>query len=203
MNKGELNTTITRYLKRNDLIDLYDTWIAFTSTRIDTQLRLSEQEYRTITVPDSQFVQLPPDFIEMRHIQTSQNGGRPLRYVTPNKLDQLRARYSDSFAPMGFYTIMDNQIEISPAPGPDNEATLEMFYYAKLPPLPGNQSTNKVLTAFPQLYLYGVMIESAAIREAPQDIQMYTQLWRDYAKTLTDRQAAARFSGDSKQMRAS
>ena len=66
MNKGQLNTTITRYLKRDDLIDLYDTWIEFTSTRINTQLRLSEQEYRTTTVPDSQFVQLPPDVVGVR-----------------------------------------------------------------------------------------------------------------------------------------
>jgi len=113
----------------------------------------------------------------------------------------MRAAYSDSFSPMSFYTILNNQIEISPAPSADNEAQLEMFYYAKLPALLADESTNKVLDAFPQLYLYGCMIESAALREAPQDITTYTQLWVDYAKTLNDRQQVARFGGDGLQMR--
>jgi len=201
MNRGEFNALLTRYLKRTDLVDLYDDWVAFTSTRIDTQLRLSEQEYRSVTVPDNQFIALPVDFIEMRHIETSQEGGRQLKYVTPGQLDTLRMAYSDSFSPMAFYTILNNQIEISPAPSADNEAVLEMFYYAKLEvPLP-DDATNKVLSAYPQLYLYGCMIESAALREAPQDIQIYTQMWVDYAKTVNDRQQVARFGGDGLQMR--
>jgi len=201
MNKGELTTLLDRYMKRTDLHDLYDDWIAFASTRINTQLRLLEQEYRTVTVPTTQFVQLPPDFIEMRHIQTSQEGGRSLKYVTPAQLDTMRARYSDSFSPISFYTIMNNQLELSPAPSADSVAELEMFYFAKLPELPNDDSTNKVLTAFPQLYLYAVMIESAAIREAPEDMVTYAQMWTDYGKTLNDRQAAARYSGDALQMR--
>ena len=202
MNLGEFKTLLTRYLKRTDLTDLYDDWVAFTSTRINTQLRLLEQEYRTVTVPTEQFISLPPDFIEMRHIQTSQDGGTPLRFVSSGQLDIMRKRYSDSFSPMKFYTILNNQIELAPAPSADNEAMLEMFYFAKLPALPNDASTNKVLAAYPQLYLYGCMIESAALREAPDDAAAYGQLWRDYAETLTKRQDKARFSGESLTMRA-
>ena len=199
MNKGEFTTLLTRYLKRTDLTDLYDDWLVFTSSRIDQQLRLKEQEIRWQVVPTEQFTDLPADFIEARHIESN---GRPLEYATPGQLDRLRAQYRDSFSPYLFYTITDNQLEIAPAPTVDSEAEIEMFYYAKLPALSSDADTNKVLTAYPQLYLYGCMMESAAMREAPDDAAAYSQLWRDYAKELNDRQQAARFSGDSIQMRA-
>jgi hypothetical protein len=200
MNYGELKTLMDRYLKRQDLRDLYDTWAGFTNQRIDMQLRLKEQEYRTISVPLAQFVALPDDYISMRHLATSTDHGRPMQYVTPDQMDIAALRFR-SGGPI-FYTIVNNQLELIPAPTAESEGTLELFYWAKLPLLTLDADTNKVLTEYPNLYVYGMMMEAAAFRMSDGDAQSYSQLWRDYAKELNDRQGAGRF-GANLQMRAS
>ena len=126
MNVGELKTLLDRYLKRDDLRDLYDRWIEFTQLRINMQLRLQEQEYRATTVPVNQYIALPPDYIEMRHIETSADNGRSLQYVTPDQIDLLNNRFKSGR--ILFYTIIDNQIELIPGPAEDSVAELEMFY---------------------------------------------------------------------------
>jgi hypothetical protein len=201
MNLTELKALLDRYLKRKDLADLYDDWIGFTQSRINQQLRLKEQEYRTVTVPTTQFIQLPDDFIEMRHLEVNFAGGAPVEYVTAGQLDAMRSRYGTSGG-MRFYTIMDNQLELFPAPAADSEQVLTMFYYAKLPALVQGADSNKVLAAYPQLYLYGCMVEAGAFREHDKDSATYSQLWRDYSKELNTRQQAGRFSGDALTMRA-
>jgi hypothetical protein len=189
MNRGELNDLLTRYLKRTDLVDLYDDWVQFASNVIDQELRTPEQEYRSVTIPTEQFVSLPTDFIEMRHIEYN---GCPLRFVTADQLDGMRAL---NLHGLQYYTIVDSQLELCPAPTADSTGTLEMFYYAKLPAIPTTGATNKVLTAYPQLYLYRCMIEASAFRLAAGDDQSYKALWTDYARTLNDRAQAGRFSG--------
>jgi hypothetical protein len=201
MNLIEFKSLLSRYLKRSDLADLYDDWIGFTSSRINQQLRLAEQEFRTVTLPLQKFIQLPDDFIEMRHMEVNFQGGRVVEYVTAGQLDQMRARYGTGGA-IRFFNIVDHQLELFPAPGADSEQVLTMFYYAKLPALVSDTDTNKVLDAYPQLYLYGCMVEAAAFREHDKDAGSYTQLWRDYSKELNTRQQAGRFSGDALTMRA-
>lgn len=201
MNWGELYSNLDRYLKRSDLSDMYPLWADLAGKRIDASLRLAETEYRTITVPRSQFIELPGDFIEMRHLEVNYQGGAPVEYVTAGQLDQMRAKYGTS-GHLRWYTILNGQLELLPAPGADSEQVLTMYYYAKLA-APGEVGdTNKVLTAFPQLYLYGALIEAAAFREHQADAQTYTALWQGFADSLAARQQAGRFSGDNLTMRA-
>ena len=77
-----------------------------------------------------------------------------------------------------------------------------MFYYAKLPALVAAADSNKVLDAYPQLYLYGCMVEAGAFREHEKDTATYAQLWTQYSTELNTRHQAGRFSGDALTMRA-
>jgi hypothetical protein len=201
MNYGEFKTLLTRYLKREDLTDLYASWFEFTCSRIDMQLRLQEQEYRAITKPTSQYVSLPPDFIEMRSLQSSLNGGTPLEYVTAKQID-LRNLASVPPGKTCYYTIFNNQVELIAPPSEDSELTLEMIYYAKLVPLTQDSASNKVLEAYPNLYLYGCMLEAANFLKDEQDLKNYAQLWRDYSTELNNKQSAGRHSASNLRMRA-
>jgi hypothetical protein len=201
MNYGQLKSILTRYLKRDDLTDLYDVWADLTSTRVDAGLELSEQEYRTITIPKAQFISLPGDFITMRHLEVNYAGGAPVEYVTAMQLDQMRIKYGTSGG-IRFYTILNNQLELFPPPGPDSEQVLTMYYFAKLPALLQDADTNKVLESYPQLYIYGMMIEAAAFREHKGDSDTYAGLFSAYADSLNDKQSAGRYSGNGLTMRA-
>ncbi len=198
MNWGELKKTLTRYLKRSDLVDLYPLWQDLARTRIDTACKLSEQEYRALGVPVAQYVSLPADFIEMRHLAV---GRKDLEYVTAQQLNQMALKYGPSGG-LRWYTILDNQLEIYPVPDENSQQVLTMHYFAKLPILTQDSDTNRVLTAFPQLYIYAMMLESAAFRVDQGDQAIYSALWNAFTQELNAKQQAGRFSGDNLIMRA-
>lgn len=200
-NYGELKTALTRYLKRADLADLYDDWVDFASSRIDNDCRLAEQEYRTTATANAQFLTLPLDFVEMRNIQVSVTGGAyPLTYLTPEALD-LYARV-DKRQPIKHYTIVNSQIELIPAPAADSTTVIELFYFAKLFPLVNDGDTNKVLLAFPQLYIYAMMVEAMPFIEHTEGMASWNGMYRDMANLLNTRAEKARYSGNSLHMRA-
>jgi hypothetical protein len=200
MNLGEFKSLLTRYLKRGDLTDLYNDWVLFTSLRIDQQLRLKEQELVDVSVPTDRIWPLPADFIEMRNLSSSAHGGTPIRYTTLRGIEA--ANDLQPGGPIRKYSIYDNTLELIPAPSVDSVAELTMVYFAKLPPLTQDSSTNAVLTAYPNLYLYGCMMEAAVFRMDATDNQNYKQMWVDYARELNDREQVGRFSGSPLDMRA-
>lgn len=200
-NYGELKTAVTRYLKRPDLADLYADWVDFASSRIDQDLRLPEQEYRTISVANAQYLSLPLDYIELRNIQVAAQGGAlPLRYMTPEQLDNF-SRF-DQQQPIKYYTIVNGQLELIPAPAADSTTEIELFYYAKLPVPDQDADTNKVLTAFPQLYLYAMMIEAMPFMEHQEGQASWDSMYTDLAKLLNTRAQSGRFGANSLHMRA-
>ena len=203
MNLLQLITIIKRYLKRTDLDDLLPDWIEFAQRRIDMDMRLPEQEFRSTTTPTTRFISLPLDWIEMRNIQVNFDGNFSLQYLTPEQLDNAsRALKGDSPNPIQFYTIMDTQLELVPPPTADSEVTLEMFYYARQASLASDEDTTKVLLVYPQLYIYAVMVEAMPFLEHAAGQASWFQMYTDYARLLNERAQAGRFSGNSIQMRA-
>ena len=201
MNYGELFSLIQRYTKRADLDDLIPDWIRFAQKRIDTDCRLAQQEFRSVTIPTESFITLPADFLELRNIQTAYQGALPLRYMTPFQLDEVKRKVSGG--PVQYYTIMDNQLELWPAPQSDSVAEMEIFYYAKQALLTQDDETTRVLLAYPNLYVYATMIESMPFIENDTGLKRWQDLYAGLVGALNDSAQRARFSGDTLQMRAS
>ncbi|MGI9308551.1 MAG: phage adaptor protein [Gammaproteobacteria bacterium] len=202
MTRAELLTIFERYLKRNDLTDLYSDFIRMAEARINAVVRLSEMEVRSTSTPTEAFWALPDDFIEMRHIQAAvSRGDRVLEYLTPEQADNNRLVYGSSGGYRA-YSILDNQIEIIPHPTADSETVVEMFYYAKPAALANAGDTNDVVTNYPNLYLYAMLGEAALYREAAAQAEQWLNSFDAFAKQLNTRAQTARFSGDSLQMRA-
>lgn len=200
MNRAELLVIFERYLKRNDLTDLYSDFMKMAEARINAVMRLAEMEIRSTSTPTDDFWSLPSDFIEMRHIQaTTTDGAWPIEYLTPEQADDKRRWLTGDYR---FYTIIDNSIEIIPHPTADSTTVVEMFYYAKPNALVNGSDTNDVVTNYPQLYVYGMMGEAALYREAAQQAQQWMDMFDAYAKQLNDSAQNARFSGNSLMMRA-
>lgn len=153
-----------------------------------------------MTIPTAGFISLPPDFIELRNIQTTYYGSLALQYLSPAQLDDYGRSLKSG--PVQFYTIMDNQLQLLPAPQADSEAVMEIFYYAKQAPFSQNADTSPVLDAYPNLYLYATMVEAMPFFENAAGSQRWDQMYTELRNTLNTRAQAARYSGDTKQMRA-
>ena len=200
MTRAELLVLVERYLKRNDLSDMYSDFIQMAEARINALMRLSEMEVRSTSTPTSAFWSLPSDFIEMRHIQATASGGAyPIEYLTPEQADDMRRLLTGNYK---FYTLLDDSIEIIPHPTADSATEIEIFYYAKPAALVNSTDTNDVVTNYPNLYLYAILGEAALYREAPQQSEQWLNSFDAFAGQLNTRAQSARFSGNSMQMRA-
>ena len=200
MTRTELLVVFERYLKRNDLTDVYSDFIQMAEARINAVMRLSEMEVRSTSTPTAAFWSLPSDFIEMRHIQAANTGGSyPIEYLTPEQADDKRRYLSGQYK---FYSLLDSSIEIIPHPTASSATEVEMFYYAKVSALVDGTDTNDIVTNYPNLYLYAMMGEAALYREAQQQADQWLGSFDAFASQLNDRSQAARFSGNSMQMRA-
>jgi len=200
MTRAELITLFERYLKRNDLTDVYSDFIQMAEARINAVMRLSETETRSTSTPTAAHWSLPSDFVEMRHIQVTASGeAYPIEYLTPEQADDQRRLLTGNYK---FYTLLNNSIEIIPHPTASSDTEVEMFYYAKVDALVLDADTNDIVTNYPNLYLYAMMGEAALYREAGAQAQQWLGSFDAFSDQLNNRAQSARFSGNSMQMRA-
>ena len=100
-------------------------------------------------------IDLPADFIDVREL----SGNNSNRRVVLSSVG--RHRFALSASQTGFpivYSIIGNQVEVAPTTLP-TEFTL--WYWQKSPQMVNPTDTNIILTTYPYLYLYAMLIEGA------------------------------------------
>lgn len=150
---ANLKAAIENFSHRNDISDVIDDFIDIAESRIDTRLKLRTNELRsTATAPTSdRFLALPDGFLQMRRLTITGNTNFEIHYKAPEAMT-----VSNASGRPRYYTIT-SQIEFDRVP--DSGYTLEMSYYRTLTPLTTSNTTNDVLTNYPELYLYGSLSE--------------------------------------------
>lgn len=145
-----LKTAIGNYTHRGDLVSYYDEFIDMAEAAINANLRVSEMESSTSVAVTTPALALPDGFLEMRSINVAGSPDTTLEYITPH---QLSAKKSGETGKPRFYTIAGDAIELYPA----GSYTIEMTYYKSITPLDGTNTTNFILTRFPEIYLHGAL----------------------------------------------
>jgi len=189
-NYATLQSAIADYLNRQDLTSQIPMFIQFVENDINTRLRCREMIVRATTTNDEEFVSLPSDFIEAVNLQIV-DGKTPLRYVTIDEADQIKA--SQLYSSVVAYSIMDSAIELIPAPS-DN-VQIEMVYYQKVPALSDSNTTNWLLTKAPDVYLYGALVHSAPFLMDDQRIGTFGSFYSQRVEALNAASDRAVHSG--------
>jgi hypothetical protein len=128
---------------------------------------------------------LPSDFLETKSFKlTSTNPVTPLIFQTIDALDDLSRTFSAASRPK-YFGIVGTQIRVVPVP--DATYTTELIYYSKLSKLSSTVSTNWLLTASPDIYLYGSLLQAAPYLQDDARIPVWSSL---YERALTDVQTA-------------
>lgn len=156
---AELKTAIGTYMGRSDLTDRADEFIDNLEAKITRRLRVGPME-TTVTgacVADTPTVALPTGYIEMRSFtyDITTDSPRKLEFITPEQGDALE--YSSSGSPM-FYSVVGGAIRLYPTP--DEAYAYTIRYFASFAPLSASNTTNSLLTNYPDLYLYGSLLEA-------------------------------------------
>ena len=65
---------------------------------------------------------------------------------------------------------------------PNSATTLQVNYYKKLDTLSDSNTTNTILTNYPELYLYGALAESAPFIMQDERINVWGTLYKEALK---------------------
>ena len=145
-----------------------------------------------------EYIDLPADYLELRHINVD---GKDLDYVTPEKMD-LKVEREQPQVPQ-YYTIIGKKLRIASAPkaesqpGEGDAEVINLIYYQRIPKLSDSQTTNWLLDAAPDIYLYGSLEHAEAFVYDPQRYAMWKAMLRELMDEYIEADDGARWSGSS------
>jgi hypothetical protein len=203
LNRIALSQAILAWLHRASLrtpiasFDAIGSFITLGEAEINLDLRARCMVERAVQVVEQQYVPLPCDYLEaldLRLADTGQGyGGRELIYAPRRDLGNRRmAGGSGSWAYVDprstatgdwaggprSYTITGDNIELWPQPPVPVPAgwvnySIELAYYARQTLGPADTDTTKVLTAYPSIYLYAALVQSAPFVRDDERVQTW------------------------------
>lgn len=185
-----LKTAATEWLARDQdttLIARIPDFMTLFEAKINRTLFVPQMEQRSTTLTDTsstepEFISLPSDFQTMRRIRLSSVAGKPpLSFLSGTQIDTKRYRRDNVTGQPTHYAIIGSEIELVPTP--NENYTIEMVYRKNIPALTASNTTNWLLTLAPDLYLYGVLLESAPYIKEDGRIQTWAS---GYSMALTD-----------------
>jgi len=194
---AELQTAIADFLNRDDLTSVIPTFIGLAEAQIARDIRHWEQEKRVTTTLDEQYENLPSDWLQT--ITLTLSDGTPLELMSRDEMATRRLAGDDVAGKPCFYRHNAGQIEVYPTP--DEDYTLYLQYYARIPALSDTDTTNWLLTNYPDIYLYCSLSNAAVYLRDPQRVAEFANIYGSIAEQLMLESNRATTSGSSLRMR--
>ena len=172
---AELQTATANWLDRTDL-----------TARIPEFIELAEANFnRVIRQPDmvakddsfsiaGRYTTLPTDTLEIIRIVVDLTPVIVLEYMTPEEISERRIVMSSTGKPYYFTTIggATNQLEVLPSP--DSTYTSSIVYYTRIAALSDGATSNWLLAAHPDIYLFGTLVEAEPYLKNDERMPMWT-----------------------------
>lgn len=200
MTYSELKSAIADFLNRQDLTSVIPTFIQLCEADLNRSVRHRLMLTRATATLDTPFTALPNDFLEAKNVQLNSEPVTSLQYVTMEHADLLRAGLYQTSAKPKYYTLVGNTLEA--VPNPDNEYTIELVYYKQIPALSDSNTSNWLLASYPDVYLYGALMQAAPYLKDDERIAVWGPLYRQFISDLNLSSDKAEVSGARLVMRA-
>jgi hypothetical protein len=151
---AQLQTAIGSWLSHSLFTAQIPDFITLFEAAANRRLRVRQQETTANVTMTAGSGPLPADYLAWRRVTWPGATRAELDYVAPS---WLQAAYPSAAAGIpAVFTIEGASITVRPV---DNTA-LQLLYYAKVPALSDVATTNWLLAAHPDLYLFGAMVEA-------------------------------------------
>ena len=186
---SDLKAAIATWLARTDLTTNIVDFVTLARQRVSNDLKLRGLDVMTtgvLTAADQ--LALPADRDEIRSFEIALSSGEitTLQLTDPSTFAEARSP-SWSGGQVTFYMIQGNVLLLAPAPGIGASYTLR--YYATKPAQPADNTTDAILSQYPNLMLYGSLLEAEPfdVRDsyATQD-KALGAVWNDPALDVYD-----------------
>jgi hypothetical protein len=151
---AELKTAVENWLDHQLFTNRVPEFIALFEAAANRRLRVRQMETSTNLTPSSGAATLPSDYLAWRRVTWTGSTRVELEYVHPS---YLQAAYPSSPTDVPrIFTIEGSILKIRPV----DDTALEFDYYEKIDALSDSATTNWLLTAHPDLYLFGSLVEA-------------------------------------------
>ena len=151
---AELKTAAENWLDHTLFTARVPEFIALFEATANRRLRVREQEASATLTPSSGSVALPADYLAWRRVTWMGSVRVELQYVHPS---YLQAAYPSSPSDVPrIFTIEGSTLKVRPV----NNTPLEFEYFQKIAALSDSASSNWLLAAHPDLYLFGALVEA-------------------------------------------
>jgi hypothetical protein len=166
---GELKARLSRVMFHTRFVADYPEATVNFESAANRRLRVRQMETSTNLTTSSGAVALPTDYLLWRTVlHTGTNPDIELDYVHPA---YLNSTWTDS-AEGKIFTIEGSTFKARPID--DTADIYEFHYYQKIPTITaGDQDTNWLLTAYPDVYEFGVLVELGALGRNAEMAQLY------------------------------
>jgi len=193
-NYDGLQAVIADWLNRPDIDGIIPELIKLAESKIVRDLRHWRQQRRITTTLNEQFENLPGDFLQPInfYIDTAQ-GEKTLEFSSIGEINRRKRFAAGISGEPVVYTINSGQIEFTPAP--DDDYPLTLVYYAKIPNLSAEADSNWLLTYYPDIYLYGSLMQAASYLNADDRVAVWAQLYGEAVAKANQESEAALYSG--------
>ena len=195
-NYTNLQTTIADTLNRDDLTSIIPTFVSLCESTVNRDIRHWRMESRSNGQQSAgdAYMQVPADWVETLRFNVVGNGTSPIKMTNSTTMADLRAVNNDQYGTPALYTLEAGQFHLYPTPIADTD--VELLYYAEVPALASN-ATNWLLTAAPDVYLYGSLVNSAPYLQDDARLAVWAQLYSSSVVRLNEASQYAKYSGVS------
>ena len=196
-NYTELKASIADTLNRDDLTAVIPDFIKLAEAQLNRDLRHWQMEDRVIATADQQYLSLPNNFISPIRITMTASPTHTLELISPFDISKMRMQNSDNLGRPEFYAVVDGSFELYPTP--DADYVVELVYYENIPDISAN-TTNWLLTNYPDAYLYGSLLHSSPYLQEDQRVAVWNALYLNAVSAINLEGERARTSGSGRRI---
>lgn len=171
---SELKSAVADFLNRDDLTSAIPNFIALAEATLNRRMRAPEMVTRATVTVDAEYENRPADWMETIRYQINTNPITVVEFVTPEEAIIQKTRFSASGVPIYFSTV---GTQFQHVPVPDTSYTGELMYYARIAGLSDSNTSNWLLTANPDIYLYATLIQSAPYLKEDERISVWAGIY--------------------------
>lgn len=199
MDYSSLKANIASWLNRSDLSSEIDTFIDLAEADMMRKLRHWRMEARTTLSVSGQYTDLPADFIEAQRVVASASAPVRMELMARGEMQQLREAANDTGGTPQYYAITGGQLEVYPSP--DATYSVDLAYLQRPADLDDTDTTNWVITYYPDIYLYGALVHSAPFLMDDPRLAIWQGLYEKALAEANFESDRARYGGASPRMK--
>ena len=198
-----LLASIASWIDRDDLTSVIPDFVVLFESNANTEAAIRTQFNRTYTVTTTvaslDYISTPSDYLGTDTVIITPITGTQLVLKPYGGAAAMFADYPSATTgglPKGFINLTG---KLQMAPTADAAYSTRLYYYQKIPALATN-STNWLLTNFPQIYLFGSLVAAEAFLGSDPRLQTWGELYDNAVQKLAGATDRNKYGGSSLQV---